>query len=245
MDQASRSASVERKDTHRGGDNYERDRPKDNGGYGDNRINKSRSRSPRRSQEIRSRSPLPNKGNVLYVGNLNRRLNEDDVRDRFEKYGEIKSIQLIKDPSTQEYRGFGFVEYTNDADAGEAVKELDQKEFDGRKMKVERSKRGLGYERTPGKYLGNANSSYERRGPPERRNHSRGGGSGGDRYHRDRSPGERRYSRSRSGERRRGGYGGGERRYGGRDGGRDRRSRSKERYNNYRPKDRSRSKERR
>jgi len=52
------------------------------------------------------------------------------------------------------------VEFSHHEDAVEAVKALDQAEFDGRKIRVEVSKRGVGYERTPGKYLGNYRSSY-------------------------------------------------------------------------------------
>ena len=64
-----------------------------------------------------------------------------------------------------ESRGFAFVEYVNVDDATEALENLDQKEFDGRRMKVERSKRGRGYQKTPGEYLGHFKSHNKQRSP--------------------------------------------------------------------------------
>jgi len=185
---------------------------------------------------------LPNKGNVLYVGNLDRRLNEEELRDRFERFGKIESIQLIKDPNTRECRGFGFVEFVNFDDAEDAIKELDQKEFDGRKIKVERSKRGIGYEKTPGQYLGNSRPNFSG-GPRGYRGGDRGDRGPRDRYSRDFRD---RRSRSRSRDRERGGrgYGGNGGRY--REGGYG--DRPRDRYNNDRPRqyrERSRSRERR
>jgi len=251
MQPASRSVSVERRGSYGANDSY--DRPKDNGGYADDRYNKSRSRSIRRSQD-RSRSPQQQKsGTVLYVGNLNRRIGEDEFRDLFGRFGKIERVQLIKDPSTKECRGFGFVDYANADDADRAVKELDQQDYDGRKLRVEKSKRGMGYERTPGRYLGYSRSNNYRRSPSPRR--YRGGSPRrDDRYYRDRSPrGGRRFSRSRS--RDRGGERGGyrrdfrdDRRYGEPPRYRERSySRDRERFNGggYRPRDRSRSRDRR
>ena len=40
-------------------------------------------------------------GTVLYVGNLGRRVDETDIKDAFEKYGRIASIEIVKDPYTK------------------------------------------------------------------------------------------------------------------------------------------------
>jgi len=60
------------------------------------------------------------------------------------------------------------VDYANADDADRAVKELDQQDYDGRKLRVEKSKRGMGYERTPGRYLGYSRSNNYRRSPSPR-----------------------------------------------------------------------------
>jgi len=239
--------SVERRDSFQRDDNYNRNSPGEQGEYRDDRAPRPGSRSPRRSGSPQS------KGRVLYVGNLSRTFTENELRERFARFGKIESVQLIKDPNTGDCRGFGFVEYSQEDEATEAVKELDQQEFDGRKLRVEKSKRGVGYQRTPGRYLGHSS---------RRTYHDRGGGGGGysprrryherdrsrdrersrERYYRDRSPRYRRYSRSpspRERDYRRGGGYVDDRRY--RDHGvRRDRSFSRDRYDDYRYRDRSR-----
>ena len=49
----------------------------------------------------------------MFVGGLAKDTTEEQMREAFEKFGEVKSISIIKDKNTQEPRGFGFVEYTD------------------------------------------------------------------------------------------------------------------------------------
>ena len=46
----------------------------------------------------------------IYVGNLNYRVQEEDVKDVFETYGNVSSVKLISDRVTGRAKGFGFVE---------------------------------------------------------------------------------------------------------------------------------------
>ncbi|MBD3322856.1 MAG: RNA-binding protein [Chitinivibrionales bacterium] len=69
----------------------------------------------------------------LYVGNLPFSSTEDSVREHFAQHGEVLSVKLISDPQTGRPRGFGFIEMEN-ADA--AIAELNDKEFEGRPLKV-------------------------------------------------------------------------------------------------------------
>lgn len=71
----------------------------------------------------------------LYVGNLPFSATEESVTSLFSKYGKLKSVKLIKDMDSGQMKGFGFVEYMNQADAQKAL-ELDGKDFDGRALKV-------------------------------------------------------------------------------------------------------------
>ncbi|WP_018123270.1 RNA recognition motif domain-containing protein [Desulfovibrio oxyclinae] len=71
----------------------------------------------------------------LYVGNLPWSMTEDEVRAAFQTYGEVNSVNLIEDRETGRPRGFGFVEM-GDADAQEAIDNLDGKDFGGRNIKV-------------------------------------------------------------------------------------------------------------
>jgi RNA recognition motif-containing protein len=72
----------------------------------------------------------------LYVGNLPNSLTEIELQEIFTPYGEVKSVNIIKDKFTGEPRGFGFVEMA-DKDAGTAaITELEGKEVKGRKIRV-------------------------------------------------------------------------------------------------------------
>lgn len=72
----------------------------------------------------------------LYVGNLSYSTNEDELRRQFEVYGEVVSATVIKDRETGRSKGFGFVEFA-DEDAGrDAIVALNEREIDGRPIKV-------------------------------------------------------------------------------------------------------------
>ena len=49
----------------------------------------------------------------LYVGNLPFSATESQVRELFEKHGEVNSVALIMDRETGRPRGFGFVEISD------------------------------------------------------------------------------------------------------------------------------------
>ena len=72
----------------------------------------------------------------IYVGNLSYGSNEDSLRTLFESYGTVDTVSIIMDRNTGRSRGFGFVEMPNDEEAKAAIAELDNKEFDGRQLRV-------------------------------------------------------------------------------------------------------------
>lgn len=71
----------------------------------------------------------------IYVGNLPFSTTEEDVKGVFEAYGSIESINLIMDRETGRFRGFGFVEMSEE-EAENAIKSLDGQDFGGRPLKV-------------------------------------------------------------------------------------------------------------
>ena len=71
----------------------------------------------------------------IYVGNLPWSATEEDIRAKFEAFGEVISVKLINDRETGRPRGFGFVEM-EDQGALEAIESLDGKDFGGRNLKV-------------------------------------------------------------------------------------------------------------
>lgn len=72
----------------------------------------------------------------IYVGNLNYRLRENDLKSEFEKYGTVESVRIIRDRETRRSKGFGFVEVPNDEEAAKMLTELNGFELNGRQLVV-------------------------------------------------------------------------------------------------------------
>jgi len=72
----------------------------------------------------------------LFVGNLPYSVTDEQMNEMFKAIGEVSSANVVTDKFSGRSRGFGFVEMTQDADAEKAVKELNGKEIDGRKIVV-------------------------------------------------------------------------------------------------------------
>jgi RNA recognition motif-containing protein len=72
----------------------------------------------------------------IYVGNLSYEMTEEDLQKAFEGFGQIESLRIIKDKFSGQSKGFGFVEMPNNADAQSAISGLNDKELNGRTLKV-------------------------------------------------------------------------------------------------------------
>jgi RNA recognition motif-containing protein len=74
----------------------------------------------------------------LFVGNLSFDIDQARLQEIFESVEGIKVVEavIITDRETNRPRGFGFVKVETDEMADLAVKELNDKEFDGRKIVV-------------------------------------------------------------------------------------------------------------
>src|SRR5690348_421122 len=72
----------------------------------------------------------------MYVSNLSFHTGDDDLRKLFEQFGAVSSAKVINDRETGRSRGFGFVEMDSDTEANEAIKQLNNKELEGRMMSV-------------------------------------------------------------------------------------------------------------
>ena len=105
----------------------------------------------------------------IYVGNLSFTATENDLEDAFGEYGDVSSVNIIKDRETGRSRGFAFVEMTADAEETAAIEALDGAEWMGRDLKVSKAKPR---ENNGG---GNRRSSY---GGGNRDSFSRSGGGG-------------------------------------------------------------------
>lgn len=72
----------------------------------------------------------------MYVGNMSYDTSEDDLRKAFEAHGRVDSVTVITDRDTGRPKGFGFVEMSSDTEAKAAMEALNEKDFQGRMLKV-------------------------------------------------------------------------------------------------------------
>ncbi|MFA6617481.1 MAG: RNA-binding protein [Candidatus Neomarinimicrobiota bacterium] len=72
----------------------------------------------------------------IYVGNLPYGTTDEDIKSLFSEFGEVSSVNIIKDRMTGNSKGFGFVEMENDDEGQKAIEEINGKELQGRSLKV-------------------------------------------------------------------------------------------------------------
>lgn len=72
----------------------------------------------------------------IYVGNLSRMVTEEKLRAAFEQFGNVLSVKLIKDKFTGAPKGFAFVDMPNNNEAQDAIANLNGKELEGQRLRV-------------------------------------------------------------------------------------------------------------
>lgn len=75
----------------------------------------------------------------LFIGGLAWHTEEATLRQKFEEFGAVNEAVVVKDRDTGRSRGFGFVRYTNDEDAQKAIDAMNNVEFDGRSIRVDKA----------------------------------------------------------------------------------------------------------
>lgn len=76
----------------------------------------------------------------VYVGNLPWSIDHAKLVELFTPFGEIEEAVVIGDKFSGRSKGFGFVTFKNDADAKKAIAEMNDKEMEGRNLKVNEAK---------------------------------------------------------------------------------------------------------
>lgn len=72
----------------------------------------------------------------LFIGSLAYATTDDSLKAFFETIGEVVSARVVTDRDSGRSKGFGFVEFADEANNGKAVDELNGKELDGRAINV-------------------------------------------------------------------------------------------------------------
>lgn len=76
------------------------------------------------------------KSRRLFVSNIDFEITNEELRTMFEGIGPCMSVVIATDRETKRSRGFAFVEMEDVATAEKAVKELNDRDINGRAMKV-------------------------------------------------------------------------------------------------------------
>lgn len=125
-------------------------------------------------------------GRRLYVGNLNYNTDEQTLRSAFSQFGEVREVKVVMDRETGRARGFAFVEFMTDAEAANAITQMNGMDLDGRALRVneaeDRRGGGGGYRPPP---RDNGGPPRDFGGPPPNSGSGRGG-KGGRKRGRDR-----------------------------------------------------------
>ena len=98
----------------------------------------------------------------LFVGNLSFKTTKDQLQELFEQCGEVVDVFVPTDRATGKPRGFGFVEFSTESEAKEAIEKFNGHEVEGRALRV--------------------NEATDRPQRPPRAPSFRGGGGGGGRF---------------------------------------------------------------
>jgi len=117
----------------------------------------------------------------IFVGSLPYSLEEADLKELFEAYGEVNTVKIIIDRESGRSKGFGFVEMSDDEAAQKAISGLNGSEISGRSIAVSQAE-----DKKPGdrRSSGGGGGGYgggnrSGGGGGYSRDNNRGGGGGG------------------------------------------------------------------
>ena len=91
----------------------------------------------------------------IFVGNLNFEVTEAELENAFTQYGNVNSVNIVKDRETGRSRGFGFVEMQNKDDGVAAIEGLNMTKIGGRAVNVNEAR--------PREKSGGRSGGWERR----------------------------------------------------------------------------------
>lgn len=108
----------------------------------------------------------------LFIGGLSWHTDDITLKSKFEEFGPVEEAVVVKDRDTGRSRGFGFVRFSQDDHANEAISQMNDSEFDGRRIRVDKASERSNNRGGGGGFGGHGGGSYS----------GGGGGSGGGGY---------------------------------------------------------------
>jgi len=70
----------------------------------------------------------------IYIGNFSYDITEEELQEEFSAFGNVESVKIIKDQSTGNSRGFGFIKMPDKKEALAAIEKM--KEIKGKKITI-------------------------------------------------------------------------------------------------------------
>jgi len=80
----------------------------------------------------------------LFIGGLAWHTDDQTLRSKFEEFGQVQEAIVVKDRDTGRSRGFGFVRFSQDSEADNAIQNMNNIEFDGRTIRVDKASERTG-----------------------------------------------------------------------------------------------------
>ncbi|MDP2923170.1 MAG: RNA-binding protein [Candidatus Omnitrophota bacterium] len=79
----------------------------------------------------------------LYIGNLEYGVTEDDIKKLIAEKGisGVKEVKIISDKYSGRSKGFGFAEFDTEEQAQQAIDALNEQEYNGRKLTVNKARK--------------------------------------------------------------------------------------------------------
>ncbi|KAI8013476.1 Heterogeneous nuclear ribonucleoprotein Q [Camellia lanceoleosa] len=82
---------------------------------------------------------LPPHGSEVYLGGIPQDASEEDLRNFCESVGEVVEVRIMKEKDSSENKGYAFVTFRTKEFASKAIKELNNTELKGKKIKCSTS----------------------------------------------------------------------------------------------------------
>jgi RNA recognition motif-containing protein len=75
----------------------------------------------------------------IYIGNLDERVRDSDLKEAFKDFGTVSSARVILDRYLGKSRGFGFIEMPDETEAQNVIKNVNGGTWEGKKLIIRKA----------------------------------------------------------------------------------------------------------
>jgi RNA recognition motif-containing protein len=101
----------------------------------------------------------------VFIGGLAWHTDDATLRAKFEEFGNVEEAVVVKDRDTGRSRGFGFVRFSQETEAEAAISAMNNVEFDGRTIRVDKASDKSGSRGGPGGGFGGRGGYNDQQAP--------------------------------------------------------------------------------